>query len=77
MNKLTSTNNRVFISLVDPSETGKSQLIYIWPKIGTFKPKFDKLYFFYQYSQPLYDVMQKENENLEFERGVNFEFLIR
>ena len=44
-------------------------------KIGTFQPKFDKIYFFYQHSQPLYDVMQKEIENLEFVRGVSFEFI--
>ena len=75
MNKLISTKNRVFISLVDPSETGKSQLIYIWLKIGTFQPKFDKVYVFYQHSQPLYDVMQKGIENLEFVQGVNFEFI--
>ena len=75
MNKLISTKNRVFISLVGPSETGKSQLIYNWLKIGTFQPKFDKIYFFYQHSQPLYDVMQKEIENLEFVQGVNFEFI--
>ena len=62
------------ISLFGPSETGQSQLIYNWLKIGTFQPKFDKIYFFYQHSQPLYDVMQKEIENLEFVRGVNFEF---
>ena len=62
-----------FISLVGPSETGKSQLIYKWLKIGTFQPKFDKIYFFYQHSQPLYDVMQKEIEKLEFVQGVNFE----
>ena len=30
---------------------------------------------FYQHFQPLYDVMQKEIENLEFVRGVNFEFV--
>ena len=30
---------------------------------------------FYQYSQPLYDVMQKEIEKYEFVRGVNFEFI--
>ena len=30
---------------------------------------------FYQHSQPLYDVMQKELENLEFVQGVNFEFI--
>ena len=30
---------------------------------------------FYQHSQLLYDVMQKEIESLEFVRGVNFEFI--
>ena len=75
MNKLISTQNRVFISLVGPSETGKSQLIYNWLKIGNFQPKFDKIYFFHQHSQPLHNVMQKEIENLEFVQGVNFEFI--
>ena len=75
MNKLMSTKNRVFISLVGPSETGKLQLIYNWLKVGTFQPKFDKIYIFYQHSQPLYDVMQKEIENLDFVQGVNFEFI--
>ena len=75
MNKLISTKNRVFISLVGPSESGKSQLVYNWLKIETFQPKFDKIYFFYQHSQPLYDVMQKEIKNLEFVQGVNFEFI--
>ena len=75
MNKLISTKNRVFISLVGPSETGKSQLIYNWLKIGTLQSKFDKIYFFKQHSQPLYDVMLKEIESLEFVRGVNFEFI--
>ena len=75
MNKLISTKNRVFISLVGPSKTRKAQLIYNWLKIGTFQPKFDKIYFFYQHSQPLHDVMQKETEFLEFVQGVNFEFI--
>ena len=61
--------------MVGPSETGKSQLIYNWLKIGTFQPKFDEIYFFNQHSQPLYDVMQNEIANLEFVRGVNFEFI--
>ena len=30
---------------------------------------------FYQHSQPLYDVMQKEIENLDFVQGVSFEFI--
>ena len=75
MSKLVSTKNRGLISLVCPSETGKMQLIYNWLKIGTFQPKFDKIYFFYQDPQPLYDVMQKEIENPEFVQGVNFEFI--
>ena len=75
MNKLISTKSRVFISLVGPFETEKLQLIYNWLTTGTFQTKFDKIYFFYQHSQPLYDVMQKEIENLEFVRGVSFEFI--
>ena len=75
MNKLFSTKNGVFISLVGPSETGKSQLIYNWLKIGTFQPNFDKIYIFCQHSQPLCDVMQRGIENLEFVHGVNFEFI--
>ena len=75
MNKVISTKNRVFISLVGPLETGKSQLIYNWLENGTFRVKFDRIYFFYQHSQPLYDVMRKEVENLEFVRGVNFEII--
>ena len=74
MNKFIFTKNRVFISLFGPSETRNLQLVYNWLKIGTFQPKFDKIYFFYQHSQPLYDVLQKEIENLEFVHGVNFEF---
>ena len=75
MNKVISTKNRAFISLVRPFETAKSQLTYTWLKIGNLQPKFDKIYFFCQLSQPLYDVMQKECENLEFVLGVNFEFI--
>ena len=75
MKNLISTKNRVFISLVGPSENGKLQLIYNWLQIGTFQPKFDKIYFFYQHSQPLYNVMQKEEEELEFVQGINFEFI--
>ena len=76
MNKLISTKNRVFLSLVGPSKTGKLQFTYNLLKIGTVQPKFDKIYFFYQRSQPLYDVMQKEIESLEFVQGVNFEFIV-
>ena len=75
MNKLISTKNRVFYSFVDSSEIGKLHPVYNWLKIGTFQPKFDKIYFFYQHCQTLYDVMQKEIENLVFVQGVDFEFI--
>ena len=75
MNKLISTKSRVSIPLIGPSETGKPQLNYKWLKIGTSQPKFDNIYFFYQHPQPLYDVMQKEVENLAFVEGVNLEFV--
>ena len=32
-------------------------------------------YIFYQYSQTLYGVMQKDIENHEFIQGVNFDFI--
>ena len=75
MNKLISTKNRVFISLVGPGESGKSQLIYEWLKNGTFQPNFDRIIFFYQHFQPLYEQMQKEVKNLDFVQGVNFDFI--
>ena len=56
MIKLISTKMRVFFSLVGPSATEKLRFIYNWLKIGTIQPKFDKIFFF-QHSQPLYDVM--------------------
>ena len=75
MNRLISTKNRIFICLVGPSDSGKTYLIYEWLKVGTFPPNFDKYYFFYQHPQPLYDVMQKEIDNIEVVQGVHFEFI--
>ena len=70
MNKLISTKNRIFITLVGPSDSCKTYLIHEWLKVGLFLPKFDKIYFFYQQPQP-----QKEIDNLEFVQGVHFEFI--
>ena len=59
MNKIICTNERVFISLVRPSGSGKSHLIFDWLKIGTFQPAFDKI-FFYQHYRTLYSQMQQK-----------------
>ena len=77
MNKLLLTKIRVFVFLVGPSENAKSQHIYDWLKIGTVPTKTDKIYFFCQHSQSLYDVMGKEIQNFEFVlvQDVNFEYI--
>ena len=75
MNKLISTKNRIFKSLVGPSDSGRTHLIHEWLKFETFQPKSDKIFFFYQHPQPLYDVMQKEIDNLEFVQDKHFEFI--
>ena len=59
MNKIISTKERIFISLVGPSGSGKSHLIHDWLIIGTFQPDFDKIYYFYQHYQSLYGLMSK------------------
>ena len=73
MNKIISTKERVFISLVGPSGSGKSQLIHDWLVFGTFQPEFDKIYYFYQHLQSLYGLMSKKN--IEFVQGVDFELI--
>ena len=73
MDKIISTKERVFISLVGPSGSGKSHLIFEWLKICTFQPKFDTIFYFYQHYQPLYGQMQ--GKNLTFIQGVDFELI--
>ena len=48
-----------FISLVGPSESGKSHLIHDCLVFGIFQPEFDKIYYFYQNFQSLYGLMSK------------------
>lgn len=73
MNKIISTKERVFISLVGPSGSGKSHLIFDWFSVGTFQPAFDKVLYFYQHFQPLYGIMQKKFKNVQFIQGVDFD----
>ena len=75
INNLISTKNRISISLIGPCDSGKTYLIHEWLNVGTFQPKLDKICFFNQHPQPLYDVMQKKTDNLEFVQGVDFEFI--
>ena len=73
MNKIISTKERVFISLVGPSGSGKLHPFFEWLKFGTIQPKFDKIFYFYQHYQPLYSQMQRKN--LKFVQGVDFDLI--
>ena len=73
MNKMISNKERIFISLVGPSGSGKSHLIFEWLKNSTFQPAFYKTFYFYQHYQPLYSQMQRKN--LEFIQGVDLNLI--
>ena len=72
MNKIIPTEDRVFMSIVGPSGCGKTRLIYDMLRVGTFQPSFDKILFFYQHYQPLYDEMQ---QNIEFVQCLDFDLI--
>ena len=59
--------------LVEPSGYGKSHLIFELLKIGTFQPKFDKIFYFYQHYRFLYGQLQRKNR--KFIQGVDFELI--
>ena len=75
MNKVISTKDRVFMSLVGPSGCGKSYLIFQMLKNGTFYPMYDKVLYFYQYYQDVYSEMLKEIDNIEFIQNVDFDLI--
>ena len=64
MNKTISTKERILISLVGPSGSGKS-----------FQPDFNKIYYFYPHYHSLYVLLSKDVKNIEFTEGVEFEFI--
>ena len=72
MNKLYFTKIRAFVPVVRPSEMRKLQCFYNWLKNGIFRTNFEKIDNFYQHSQPLYNVLQEEIQNLDFVQGVKF-----
>ena len=73
MTKIISTNEQIFISLVGPSGSGKSHLIFDWLKIGTFQPAFNQIFCFYQHYQTFYSEMQRKL--LKIIQGVDFDLM--
>ena len=75
MNKTIPRTERVFMSLVGPSGCGKTQLIYEMLKHGTFQPPFEKIYYFFQFNQPIFSLMIQDIPNIEFIKCVDFELI--
>ena len=75
MNKIISTKERVFISLVRSCGSGKCHLIHDWLIIETFQPDFDKIYYFYQHYQSLNGLKSKNIKNIHLIHGADFEFI--
>ena len=75
MNKIISTDERVFKALVGPSGSRKSNFIFQMLTRGTFQPGFDKIIYFYQHYQELYNQMSREIPNIEFVGSLDFEMI--
>ena len=74
MNKIISTNDRVFMAVVGPSGSGKTQLIFNMLLRGTFQARFSKVVFCYKDFQPQFPLMKKKL-SIQFLRFQNFDFL--
>ena len=54
MNKVIDTSTRLFLAIVGPSDSGKTELIFKLMKRKTFYNKFQRAIYFYKEIQPIY-----------------------
>ena len=66
MNKIVSTDKRIFMCLVGPSESGKTQLIFDMLHMNTFQQPFDHIYYCYRHWQTIYKKFASEIPNIRF-----------
>ena len=74
MNKIISTQDRVFMAVVGPSGCGKTELIFKMLIGNTFYPKFNNIIFLYREMQQIYIKMEK-TLGVTFKKYANLEFL--
>ena len=74
MDKIISTQDRVFMAVVGPSGCGKKELIFKMLIGSTFYPKFDNIIFLYREMQKIYINMEK-TLGVTFKKYANLEFL--
>ena len=74
MNKIISTQDRVFMAVVGPSGCGKTELTLKMLSGNTFYPKFNQITFLYREMQQVYVKMEQKLEVI-FKKYANLEFL--
>ena len=75
MNKIISTRDQVFMALVDPSGSGKTDLIFKMLLHKTFYPLLDEIYYFYREDQPIFRDMTTKL-NIQFIKFNSFDVTI-
>ena len=74
MNKITSTNGRLFMAFCGPSGCRKTEIIFQMLPKNTFFPKFKSIYYFFQLDQPKFQTMER-NLNIYFNKFLRIEFI--
>ena len=74
MNKNISTQDRVFMAVVGPSDCGKTELIFKMLIGNTFYPKFNHIIILYREMQQIY-VKMEQKLGVIFKKYANLEFL--
>ena len=74
MNKIISTQDRVFMAVVGPSGCGKTELIFKMLSGNTFYPKFHHVIFLYREMQQIY-IKMEQKLGVIFKKYANLEFL--
>ena len=75
MNKTIDTSDRLFMSIVGPSGSGKTRLIFDMLANNVFQPNFQKVFYFYQHDQPIYNQLRSNANSIEFVQGIDFDMI--
>ena len=73
MNKIKSTQDKVFMAVVGPSDCSKTELIFKMMRRNTFQTKFNHIIFLYPEMQQIY--IKMEQKLVIFQKYANLEFL--
>ena len=74
MNKIISTNDRLFMAVCSPSCCGKTELIFRMLLENTVCPTFLSIFYFYQHEQPKFKSLE-EKLNIQFTKFSSFDLI--